>query len=256
MQQGEKSSNANGHFCVVVPTYNNAATLGRVVADIRMCGYDVLVVNDGSTDGTPEVSELQVQGVQVLSYSKNRGKGYALRLAIRKLDELGYDYALSMDADGQHSVKDILPFIQDIKHYPNTLFIGARGMKHNNMPKQNTFANRFSNFWFAVQTGRALHDTQSGFRLYPIQKISKMRFMTTRYEWELEVLVRATWAGIGLAAKEISVYYPPKGERVSHFRPGIDFLRITLLNVFLCLGALFYYYPVSLFRILFPKIRC
>jgi len=245
-------------FCVIVPTYNHAATLGRVISDIRIDGYDVLVVNDGSTDDTHLVLEqLQQEALSeemhlfVISYPKNRGKGYALRLAINKLNELGYQYGISMDADGQHLVKDILSFTQDIDLYPNALMVGARGLKHDRMPKKNTFANRFSNFWFALQTGRLLPDTQSGFRLYPIQKISKMRFLTRRYEWELEVLVRAAWAGVPLVTKLISVYYPPENERVSHFRPGIDFLRISLLNTFLCLGALFYFYPISLFRLLF-----
>ena len=247
-------------FCVVVPTYNHASTLAQVVTDIRMLGCDVLVVNDGSTDDTSLVlSHLQQEVVpnetnfHVISYIKNRGKGYALRLAIRRLHELGYRYAISMDADGQHAPKDIILFLQDIELYSNTLCIGARGMKHENMPKKNSFANRFSNFWFAVQTGRSLPDTQSGFRLYPIHKISKMRFISTRYEWELEVLVRAAWAGISLVSIPISVYYQPVNERISHFRPGVDFFRISLLNTLLCFGALLYFYPVTLFRFLFLK---
>jgi len=242
-------------FCVVVPTYNHAATLLPVVEGIIMEGYDVLVVNDGSTDATPSVLEqlkdderYTEKHIHIISYPANRGKGYALRKAIRHLNELGYRYAISFDADGQHSVKDILSFIQDIELFPNVLFIGERGMKHDNMPKKNRFANRFSNFWFALQTGRYLPDTQSGFRLYPIQKIAKMSFLSTRYEWELEVLVRAAWAGLHLIAKPITVYYPPEEERVSHFRPGIDFLRISLLNTFLCFGALLYFYPIKCLR--------
>jgi len=240
------------NICVIVPTYNHAATLAQVATDIRNLGYDVLVVNDGSTDATNVVLK-QLTFAHIISYEKNRGKGYALLQAIRRLRELGYRYAISIDADGQHSVQDILSFTRDIERYPNALFVGARGMKHNNMPAKNTFANRFSNFWFAVQTGRFLPDTQSGFRLYPVEKISKMRFLSTRYEWELEVLVRAAWAGIPLVSKPISVYYPPVEERISHFRPAIDFLRISLLNTFLCLGALLYFYPRTLFRLVVCK---
>ena len=246
--------------CIVVPTYNNTTTLAQVVADIRAHGYALMVVNDGSTDSTPQVLEqltLQTTALatqlHIISYPKNRGKGYALRQAIKQLHALGYHYAITIDADGQHSAKDILPFINDIHLHPNALYIGARGMKHHNMPTKNSFANRFSNFWFAVQTGRFLPDTQSGFRLYPIKKIAKMRFFTRRYEWEIEVLVRSAWAGIPIIAKPVSVYYPPAEERVSHFRPGVDFLRISLLNTFLCFGALLYFYPVSLFRLLFHR---
>lgn len=242
-------------FCVVVPAYNHAATLPQIVGDIRLHGYNVLVVNDGSTDTTHQVLEQLTHhempngtSLYVISYPKNRGKGYALCQAIRYLNELGYRYAISFDADGQHSVEDILSFAHDKELYSNILLIGARGMKHDNMPKKNSFANRFSNFWFAVQTGRFLPDTQSGFRLYPVPKIAKMSFFSTRYEWELEVLVRVAWAGMPIVAKPISVYYPPDEERISHFRPGIDFLRISILNTFLCFGALFYYYPLCCFR--------
>jgi glycosyltransferase involved in cell wall biosynthesis len=257
-------SKMNVPVCVMVPTYNHAATLAKVVTDILNHGYDVLVVNDGSTDSTSTVLEqltLKVRGetdsskkrLYIVSYNKNRGKGFALLQAISRLHELGYRYAISIDADGQHSVKDILSFTRDIDLYPNALIVGTRGLKHDNMPKKNSFANRFSNFWFAVQTGRYLPDTQCGFRLYPVEKISKMRFLSTRYEWELEVLVRAAWAAIPIVPKSISVYYPPVEERVSHFRPGMDFFRISLLNTFLCLGALIYYYPVSLFRLFSQK---
>jgi len=252
----------HSHICVVVPTYNNATTLGQVVADVRARGYDLLVVNDGSTDSTPQLLERLKQEstvskapLHVISYPKNRGKGYALRQAIGRLNEWGYRYAVSIDADGQHTAKDIASFIDDIHLHPNALFVGARGMKHPNMPGKNSFANRFSNFWFAVQTGRRLPDTQSGFRLYPIERVAKMRFFTRRYEWEIEVLVRSAWAGIPIVAKPISVYYPPAEERVSHFRPGIDFLRIALLNTFLCFGALFYFYPVCCFRRIFCRSR-
>lgn len=246
--------------CVVVPTYNNGATLAQVVTDVRMHGYNVLVVNDGSTDSTLQILEQLQQettpsetSLLTLSYPKNRGKGYALRIAIRHLHEFGYRYAVTIDADGQHSAKDILQFTSDINLHPNTLFIGARGMKHHNMPGKNSFANRFSNFWFAIQTGRFLPDTQSGFRLYPIEKVAKMRFLTRRYDWEIEVLVRLAWAGTPIIAKPVSVYYPPAEERISHFRPGVDFLRIALLNTFFCFGALFYFYPVLCFRLLFHR---
>ena len=243
-----------------MPCYNHAATLALIVSEIRELGYDVLVVNDGSNDGTVQVMEqLEVETkdyesrLYLISYPENRGKGYAIYLAIKKLNELGYRYGLSLDADGQHSVKDILSFTQDINMHDNALYIGYRGMNHINMPGKNSFANRFSNFWFMVQTGQFLPDTQSGFRLYPVHIISKMHFLTTRYEWELEVLVRAAWAQLPLVSKPISVYYPPKNERISHFRPVIDFLRISLLNTMLCFGALLYFYPLSLFRFLFCK---
>lgn len=253
-------SSPHKEFCVLLPAYNHGATLTSVATDIRKLGYDLLVVNDGSTDATAQVlAQLQREELanetqlHIISYEKNRGKGYALRMGIRRLKELGYRCAVSIDADGQHLAQDIDSFVAQAGLSPSALLVGARGMKHTNMPEKNSFANRFSNFWFALQTGRLLPDTQSGFRLYPIAQIAEMRFLTTRYEWELEVLVRAAWAGVPIIPIPISVYYPPKNERVTHFRPTWDFLRITILNTFFCLAALCYFYPRSLFRLLFHR---
>ena len=249
-------------FCVIVPTYNNVKTLPLVLRELAALSYDLMLVNDGATDGTQACiealkAEFEKEGrcMYVLSYTPNRGKGYALRRAIKALHGMAYDYAISIDADGQHDAADIAGFIQALHQHPTALIVGSRGMKHENMPRKNTFANRFSNFWFVVQTARRLPDTQSGFRAYPLKRLGKMRFFTRRYEWEIEVLVRAAWSGIPLMAKPISVYYPPTEERVSHFRPGRDFLRISLLNTYFCVGALLYFYPLLLIKSLVGIFR-
>ena len=249
-------------YCVVVPTYNNIKTLPTVLLELSALSYDLMVVNDGATDGTQACIEaLKAEfeaagrGMYVVSYTPNRGKGYALRQALKNLYGMGYDYALSIDADGQHDAGDIAGFIQEMQRHPTALMVGSRGMKHENMPRKNTFANCFSNFWFVLQTAQRLPDTQSGFRAYPLKHLGKMHFFTRRYEWEIEVLVRAAWAGIPLMAKPISVYYPPPEERVSHFRPGVDFFRIALLNTFFCLGALLYYYPLLLVKSIIAAFR-
>lgn len=98
------------------------------------------------------------------------------------------------------------------------------------MPSKNTFANKFSNFWYKVETGQTLSDSQSGFRLYPLTRLKGMRFYTPRYEFEVEVIVRAAWRGVAVKNIPIRVYYPPQEERVSHFKPAKDFTRISVLN--------------------------
>lgn len=230
----------------VIPTYNNEKTLARVIDDVRRYCADVLVVNDGSTDATAEI--IAAAGVGAISYAPNRGKGYALRTALRYAAEHGYRYMLTIDSDGQHFASDIPTFIEESRKTPDTLLVGARNLRSDNMPGKNTFANRFSNFWFRVETGIRLEDTQSGFRLYPVQRMEGMRFVTRRYEFEVEVLVRAAWRGIGVRNIPIGVFYPEKSERVSHFRPGKDFTRISILNTLLVLGALLFYYPWRFLR--------
>lgn len=225
----------------VIPTYNNEKTLARVIDDVRRQCPHVLVVNDGSTDTTARI--VAEAGVEAITYTPNRGKGYAIRQALRYAAEHGYRYMLTLDSDGQHFAADIPQFIEEIEKTPDALLVGARNLRSDNMPGKNTFANKFSNFWFRVETGIRLDDTQSGFRLYPVERMKGMRFVTRRYEFEVEVLVRAAWRGITVRNIPIRVYYPEKSERVSHFRPGKDFTRISILNTFLVLGALLYYYP-------------
>ncbi|MFR9520958.1 MAG: glycosyltransferase family 2 protein [Rikenellaceae bacterium] len=226
---------------IVVPTYNNETTIAQVISDIKEYSSNILVVNDGSTDSTATI--IEQAGVESISYSHNRGKGYAIRRSFRYAVERGYDYVLTIDSDGQHYTSDIPSFVNQISEDAETLIIGARNLVADNMPSKNTFANRFSNFWYYVETGYKLDDTQSGFRLYPMRKIGGRRFLSNRYEFEVEVIVRAAWSGVKVKNIPIKVYYPPQEERVSHFRPLKDFTRISILNTFLVLIALIYYYP-------------
>lgn len=234
---------------VVIPTYNNDRTLGGVIAGVRRYCADIFVVNDGSTDRTAEVLA-STEGIRTIAYARNRGKGYALRCGLRAAREAGFRYALTIDSDGQHYPDDIARFIERIERRPDTLLIGARNLTADNMPARNTFANRFSNFWYLVETGRRLEDTQSGFRLYPLRRLGRLRSLCSRYEFEVEVIVRAAWRGVEVENIPVKVYYAPDGERVSHFRPLRDFTRISLLNSVLVLEALLFYYPWRFFRAL------
>lgn len=230
------------HGLVLMPTYNNASTLLQVIAAVRRFADDILVVNDGSTDETAALLASQPD-VHVIAYERNRGKGYALKTGLREAARLGYAYAITIDSDGQHYADDIAVFVEAAEQSPNTLFVGARNLQADNMPSKNTFANKFSNFWYWAETGIKLTDTQSGFRLYPLAGLADTHFITSRYEFEVEVLVRAAWKGIKVANVPIKVYYPPADERVSHFRPARDFTRISILNTYLVLVALLVYYP-------------
>ncbi len=222
---------------VLIPTYNNERTIARVIEEVRPYCDDLFVVNDGSTDRTTEIVNA-VEDITVLGYASNRGKGYALRLGIRELAARGFRYLISIDADGQHYAADLEHFVESAEQEPDRLLIGARCLTAENMPSKNTFANKFSNFWYKFETGHTLSDTQSGFRMYPLEKLGRMHFFTNRYEFEVEVIVRAAWRGIKVDNIPVRVYYPPQNERVSHFRLGKDFTRISILNTCLVLWAL------------------
>lgn len=236
---------------VLIPTYNNAGTLAQVISDVKEYASDVIVVNDGSTDNTAEILTA-IEDIRIISYAENRGKGYALKLGLSKAYEWGYRYAITIDSDGQHYADDIAVFVERIEQSPETLLIGARNLTADNMPSKNTFANKFSNFWFKIETGQSLSDTQSGYRLYPLEKLQNIRLITCRYEFEVEIIVRAAWRGVKVENVPIKVYYAPDDKRVSHFRPLRDFTRISLLNSVLVLYALLVYYPWRFVRSLTP----
>lgn len=237
---------------VLIPTYNNAGTLAAVIKDVLSYTHHVIVVNDGATDATPAILE-QFPGIQVVSYSPNRGKGIALRRGFAFAAQQGYENVITMDADGQHFADDLPTMLQQVAEKPGTLIIGARNLHQENMPGKNTFANKFSNFWFYVNTGLKAPDTQSGYRVYPLKLINKIRFFCTKYEFEVEVIVRSAWRGIKVDWTPVKVYYPPAEERVSHFQPFRDFSRISVLNTVLVTVALLYIKPRDLVRFLLKK---
>lgn len=235
-------------LCVIIPTYNNVQTIGKVVQDVLLFCPQVIVVDDGCTDGTLDVLNTLSQNIQIISYQPNRGKGHALVAGFRKAKELGFTHAITIDADGQHFADDIPQLIGEMEKNPQAIIVGCRNLTEKNMPRQNTFANRFSNFWFRLQTGINLSDTQSGYRLYTLSSLRGLNLITSRYEAELELLVFAAWAGVQMISVPVKVYYPPVEERVSHFRPVYDFVRISILNTILCVAALFYGFPRRLAR--------
>lgn len=230
-------------ICAVIPTYNNARTLADVICRTAQFISDIIVVVDGSTDSTMQVLEALTIPVTIVRLETNHGKGYALKQGFRKAQQMGFTHALTIDSDGQHYPEDIPALLAISRQQPETFVVGNRNIAADNMPRQNTFANRFSNFWFAVQTGMYLPDTQTGLRIYPLARLHGLHLITSRYEAELELLVFAAWAGEKIVSAPIHVYYPPSEERVSHFRPAYDFTRISILNTILCFAAVVYGLP-------------
>lgn len=245
----ESLSKNNNRICVIIPTYNNAKTIASVVdGTLRIC-KDVFVVNDGSTDETLKVLE-GINDIKTVSYTHNKGKGYAIRKGFDAALSNGFEFAITIDSDGQHYPEDIEVLLRKHRELPEALLIGSRNIEAEGMPGKNTFANKFSNFWYWAETGQKLPDTQSGMRLYPIHLYRKTKWFTTKYEFEIEILVRSNWSGINIVPVPIKVYYPPKDMRVSHFKPLKDFTRISILNTFLVLVTYLYILPLKMFKYL------
>jgi len=226
--------------CVIIPTFNNDRTLKRIINDVLSYTSSVIIVNDGSTDRTNEILVEFPQLIQI-HFQKNRGKGSALRAGFKKALQENFDFAITIDSDGQHFADDIPVFVLELEKNRDCLLIGSRNMMHESVPKNSSFGNKFSNFWYWVETGITLTDTQSGYRLYPLNVMNEIKFYTTKFEFEIEVIVKSAWRGVLVKNIPIKVFY--SSERVSHFRPIKDFTRISVLNTWLVFVAFFYIKP-------------
>lgn len=238
-------------WCVIIPTYNNHRTLADVISGVLKYTDAVIVVNDGSTDGTAEILA-QFPSLTIITHPRNRGKGTALRNGFEKAREMGFEFVITIDSDGQHFPEDIPVFIERLNASDgNILLIGERNMAQEGIPRKSSFGNKFSNFWFWFETGVTLGDTQSGFRLYPLTRMPK-RYFTPKFEFEIESIVRAAWTGVKVENVPVKVYYEQQN-RVSHFRPFRDFTRISILNTVLVLITLLYIKPRDFLRSLKKK---
>ena len=241
--------------CVVVPTYNNHKTLRRVLDGVLKYTDDIIVVNDGSTDDTAKILDSYPQ-IEHLKKPFNTGKGTALKMGFKHAVKKGFDYAITLDSDGQHFPKDIPIFIEALSQSKNKniLIIGDRNMNVADVFAQSAKGNRVSTFWMYAATGLRLNDSQSGFRLYPIKSMDFIKFMnsTKIFEFEIEAIVKSFWAGIEVFHVPINILYDPE-ERVSHFRPFMDIARMVVLYTWFLLVRLFYITPRNFFRRLKKK---
>ena len=225
--------------CILVPTYNNEKTLEKVLNGVLAVSNNVIVVNDGSVDSTGEILKKFSERITLIDYPVNQGKGNALQLGFQKAFDLGFDYAVTIDSDGQHHPEDIELLLEQIKLNPGNMVMGSRNMDQASVPGKSSFGNKFSSFWFWVETGISLTDTQTGFRAYPLAPLQGLKFYTKRFEFEIEVIVRLAWNNVKISEANIKVEYPE--DRVSHFRPFQDFSRVGVIHtVAVTLGLLFF----------------
>ncbi len=210
-------------FVVLIPVYNHAKTVSDVAAAAVQLEFPVMVVDDGSTDGSAERAG-QVDGVTLLRHEVNQGKGAAIKTGLRAASQV-YRWAITLDADGQHNPFDALTLIRSIPEASRPIVVGVRqGMEAEGVHWTSRFGRKFSNFWVWAAGGHQCRDTQSGFRIYPVPETLQLGIVSDRYQFEVEAIVKARWKKLPLVEAPVSVRYPP-GERVSHFRPFVDFMR-------------------------------
>jgi uncharacterized protein (DUF2062 family) len=217
--------------CILIPCYNHAATVAKVARAAQVHG-PVLVVDDGSTVPLPELP-----GCTVLRLERNGGKAAALRAGFARAQELGFTHAITMDADGQHFAEDLPKFLTAAEAQPAAYLVGVRDFYAAGCPTHRRRSNAVSTFWYRVETGVKLPDTQCGFRCYPLALVQRLKIRSSRYAYELEFMVRAAWVGTPIVAVPVKCTYNVTQAGASHFRPVRDLAHITLMNIGLVLQS-------------------
>jgi len=226
---------------LIIPTYNNHKTIATVIDKCRQHIENIIVVNDGSTDSTTDILSA-IPSIEVLSYTKNQGKGRALQTGFNHARKMGYTHAITIDADLQHLAEDIPLFLSKIGEEPHSLCIGNRVLNYQDsvQPGRSKFGAKFGAFWFKFHSGIPLQDTQCGFRAYPLSLFDTITSGLSKYEYELDILIKAAWAGYRITEIPIHLFYQNEKERVSHFRPLRDFFRIGLINARAAMTRIFF----------------
>ncbi|MBQ7457071.1 MAG: DUF2062 domain-containing protein [Desulfovibrio sp.] len=222
-------------MAVLIPLYNHGQTIRSVVERALQWTSFVFVVDDGSTDDG--IERLSGCAVRIL-HCPHRGKGAAILAGARLAQRLGASHIITLDADGQHYPEDIPLFMHTIAEDPSAFVVGSRDFSVAHVPTSSRFGRAFSTFWMRVQTGLSVDDMQSGFRCYPLEALRTLSLTEQGYAFEIEVLVRAAWAGYGIRTIPVRVFYPPQAERVSHFHCLRDNWVISLLNTRLTIRAM------------------
>ena len=223
MQSLERIS-GRSRFALIIPLYNHEEKVADVVLGVLKLGWPVFVVDDGSTDSSYERIKA-IDGIAILRHRENEGKGAAIRTGFAAAAQVA-DWAVTIDADGQHHPEDVTRLIRAIPENQRPIIIGRReGMLTPDIPWTSRFGRQFSNFWVRLSGGPRMTDSQSGMRLYPLPEAMNLKVKARRFQFEVEILVKANWRGIPVIEAPIRVTYQPGSGRVSHFRPFVDFLR-------------------------------
>ena len=213
-------------LCMLIPAYNAEATLRGVIEGVKRNHLDIIVVDDGSTDSTAQIAV--DMGVTLLQHPENRGKGRALRTGFTYVMEHGYGAVITLDADGQHDPSEIPRFVEQYRKDGPGIIIGSRAAQFSEMPWLRRFWNQLGAKAVSRLTKTLVSDSQSGYRLIRTEVLRDMKLITSTYETEMELLIKACKKGYGV------VNIPITGQAIndtstSHFRPVVDTFKICML---------------------------
>ncbi len=211
-------------FAAVIPAYNAARTVEPVIRSAGEQIETVIVVDDGSRDGTGDLARRT--GAIVLTHEVNRGKGAALKTAFQWACDNGLEGVVTLDADGQHLPGEIPKFLECYEKTGGDLIIGGRAHLFGEMLPRRRLANRFSAWTISIASGRGIPDSQSGFRFYSTRLLRAVRLRSDGFAMESEVIVRAGRGGFQVLSTPIELGFVD-GVSTSHYKPLMDTMRIA-----------------------------
>jgi len=197
----------------IIPCYNHGNYLSRTVTDVKQYCKHILVIDDGSTDSTPQEIK-KLKQVEKIIHKKNKGKGAALKSGFKYAIKNNFDAVLTIDADGQHKSQDIPKFLKKARKYD--VVIGSRMHNVRNMPLRRILANSISSFLLTLTTGQKISDSQSGFRLIKTKVLKNVKLEIDGYQIETELIIKAAKHNFKIGHIKIETIY---GKEVSHINP-------------------------------------
>jgi glycosyltransferase involved in cell wall biosynthesis len=215
-------------ICALIPVYNEADIIADLVAAVRPQVDEVVVVDDGSQDGTGDRATRA--GALCLRLDQNQGKGAAVRHALGRITTGDFTHVLFMDGDGQHRPEDIRSLVEQAEASGADLVIGARALDRSRMPRSRHFSNTVGSRLASWLVGRPVLDSQCGFRLIRIERLKTLRLRARRYELEMEMLIKLCRQGASVAHAPVALIYDG-GRARSKMHPIRDTIRICLWSL-------------------------
>lgn len=212
--------------CVIIPTFNEVKIIHDLVIQIKNFGLDVLVVDDGSSDGTAAAAKKS--GATVVSHNRNMGKGASLRTGFQKVINEDYDFIITMDGDGQHRPDDIKNFVDHLSNNKTDIIVGNRMEEPKNMPFHRWITNKVMSMIISSVCKTYIPDSQNGFRLIKITALRDMVLSTSNYEIESELLIQASKKLYKIASVPIETIYSGQDSQIHPVVDTIRFFRFIL----------------------------